>query len=67
MVDFNQGLDLADALQRCHAIDDRRLAWIEEPILYDNLDGYAKLAAELNTPLQIGENFYGPRDMHKAI
>jgi len=67
MVDFNQGLDLAEALQRCHAIDDDRLAWIEEPIVYDNLDGYAKLAAELKTPLQIGENFYGPREMHKAI
>jgi mandelate racemase len=67
MVDFNQGLDLADALLRCHAIDDHGLAWIEEPILYDNLDGYAKLAAELHTPLQIGENFYGPREMHKAI
>ena len=67
MVDFNQGLDLAEALQRCHAIDDYGLAWIEEPIVYDNLDGYAKLAAELKTPLQIGENFYGPREMHKAI
>jgi mandelate racemase len=67
MVDFNQGLDLADALLRCHAIDDCGLAWIEEPILYDNLDGCAKLAAELKTPLQIGENFYGPREMHKAI
>jgi mandelate racemase len=67
MVDFNQGLDLAEALHRCHLIDDYGLAWIEEPILYDNLDGYAKLAAQLKTPLQIGENFYGPRDMHKAI
>ena len=67
MVDFNQGLDLSEALQRCHLIDDHGLAWIEEPIVYDNLDGYAKLAAELNTPLQIGENFYGPREMHKAI
>ncbi len=67
MVDFNQGLDLADALRRCHAIDDYGLAWIEEPIVYDNLDGNAKLAAELKTPLQIGENFYGPREMYKAI
>jgi mandelate racemase len=67
MVDFNQALDLAEALQRCHMIDGHGLAWIEEPIVYDNLDGYAKLAAELNTPLQIGENFYGPREMHKAI
>ena len=67
MVDFNQGLNLAEALQRCHMIDDLGLAWIEEPIVYDNLDGYAQLAAELKTPIQIGENFYGPRDLHKAL
>ena len=67
MIDFNQGLSLAEALQRCHLIDDHGLAWIEEPIVYDNLDGYAQLAAELKTPLQIGENFYGPREMHKAL
>ena len=67
MIDFNQGLDLADALHRCHMIDDLGLAWIEEPIVYDNLDGYAQLAAELKTPLQIGENFYGPRELMKAL
>ena len=67
MVDFNQGLDLAEALERCRMIDDLGLAWIEEPIVYDNLDGYAKLAADLKTPIQIGENFYGPRELHKAL
>lgn len=67
MVDFNQGLDLAEALQRCHMLDDFGLTWFEEPIVYDNFDGYAQLARELRTPLQIGENFYGPRDMHKAL
>jgi mandelate racemase len=67
MVDFNQGLNLADALRRCHAIDDLGLTWIEEPIVYDNFDGLAQLAAELRTPIQIGENFYGPRDMHTAL
>jgi mandelate racemase len=67
MVDFNQGLDLAEALRRCHMIDDYGLSWIEEPIVYDNFDGYAQLANELKTPLQIGENFYGPREMHKAV
>ena len=67
MVDFNQGLDLGEALLRCHAIDDFGLTWIEEPIVYDNLDGYIQLAAELKTPIQIGENFYGPRDLHRAL
>lgn len=67
MVDFNQGLDLGEALQRCHMIDDLGLAWIEEPLVYENLDGHAQLAAELKTPIQIGENFYGPRDLRRAL
>ena len=67
MVDFNQGLSLVDAIARCHALDDQGLEWFEEPIAYDNLDGYAQLARELDTPLQLGENFYGPRAMHAAI
>src|SRR3984893_8559552 len=67
MVDFNQGLHLGEALERCHAIDDLGLAWIEEPIVYDNLEGYARLTAELRTPIQIGENFYGPRALYTAL
>jgi mandelate racemase len=67
MVDFNQGLHLGEALERCHAIDDLGLSWIEEPIVYDNLEGYARLAAELKTPIQIGENFYGPRALYNAL
>jgi mandelate racemase len=67
MVDFNQGLHRGEALQRCHMIDDLGLAWIEEPIVYDDLEGYARLAAELKTPIQIGENFYGPRDLYRAL
>jgi mandelate racemase len=67
MVDFNQGLNLAEALQRCHMIDDLGLDWIEEPIVYDNFAGFAQLAAELKTPIQIGENFYGARDLHRAL
>jgi mandelate racemase len=67
MVDFNQGLHLGEALKRCHLIDDFGLEWIEEPIVYDNFDGYKQLAAELKTPIQIGENFYGPRDLYRAV
>jgi mandelate racemase len=67
MADFNQGLDMAEALTRCPAIDDLGLTWIEEPILYENFAGCAKLAAQLKTPIQIGENFYGPRDLADAL
>jgi mandelate racemase len=67
MVDFNQGLSLGDALRRCHELDGLGLFWFEEPIAYDDFTGYTKLARELRTPLQIGENFYGPRSLYEAI
>ncbi|MDP3694038.1 enolase C-terminal domain-like protein, partial [Bradyrhizobium sp.] len=67
MVDFNQGLSLGDGLARCHALDDQGLYWLEEPIAYDNLAGYAQLTHELKTPVQLGENFYGPRELYKAV
>ncbi len=67
MCDFNQGLSLGDALVRCHALDDRGLYWFEEPISYDNIPGYAQLARELKTPIQLGENFYGPRSLYQAV
>lgn len=67
MCDFNQGLSLGDALQRCHALDDQGLYWFEEPIVYDNISGYAQLTRELRTPVQLGENFYGPRTLYQAV
>jgi mandelate racemase len=67
MCDFNQGLTLGDALQRCHALDGQGLFWFEEPIVYDNLAGYAQLTRELRTPVQLGENFYGPRALYQAV
>jgi mandelate racemase len=67
MSDFNQGLSLGDALQRCHGLDDQGLYWFEEPIAYDDFAGYARLTRELNTPVMLGENFYGPRSLHAAI
>ena len=67
MVDFNQGLTLGDALHRCHALDRQGLYWMEEPITYNNLAGYAQLTRELATPVQLGENFYGPRAAWQAI
>ncbi len=67
MCDFNQGLSLGDALVRCHALDEQGLYWFEEPTTYDNIPGYAQLARELKTPVQLGENFYGPRMLYQAV
>ena len=67
MVDYSQAMNVSDAQRRCHQIDDHGLEWIEEPIFTDQLDGYAKLTAQLKTPVQTGENFYGVMDLKRAI
>ena len=67
MTDFNQGMTFGEALMRMHALDDQGLYWFEEPIVYDNLDGYAQITREIKTPIQIGENIYGPREFYKAV
>jgi mandelate racemase len=67
VADYNQGLTLSEALERCRALDGEGLAWIEEPLRYDDLDGHARVARDIATPVMLGENFHGPRAMHDAI
>jgi mandelate racemase len=67
MCDFNQGQTLQEAILRCHALDDQGLYWFEEPVVYDNYAQCAQLARELKTPVQIGENIYGPRSFFDAV
>ncbi|HEX3591273.1 MAG TPA: enolase C-terminal domain-like protein [Pseudonocardiaceae bacterium] len=67
MADYNQALDLVAAQDRLRALDDEGLYWIEEPVRHDDYAASARLAATLRTPIQIGENFAGPRDMARAL
>jgi len=67
MCDFNQGLALHEAIARCHGLDEQGLYWFEEPVVFDNYAQSAQLARELKTPVQIGENIYGPRSFFEAV
>ncbi len=68
MSDFNQALSVNDAILRGRMLDDEGgLYWIEEPTRADDFEGNARIAAELATPVQIGENFMGPEQMAQAI
>jgi len=68
MVDFNQALTIAEAVRRGRMIDDEGgVAWIEEPVRADDFAGCAKVAREVATPIQIGENFMGPEQMAQAL
>ncbi|MFN9773955.1 MAG: enolase C-terminal domain-like protein [Burkholderiales bacterium] len=68
MCDFNQSLTVNDAILRGRMIDDEGgMAWIEEPVRADDFAGTARIARELRTPVQIGENFMGPEQMAQAL
>jgi mandelate racemase len=60
MVDYNQALTVRDAIRRGLALKDLNIYWLEEQIRHSDLQGYAAIASELTTPIQIGENLDGP-------
>jgi mandelate racemase len=68
MVDFNQALTVAEAIRRGRMIDDEGgVYWIEEPTRADDFAGCARVAREVATPIQIGENFMGPEQAAQAL
>ncbi len=67
MVDYNQSLTPAEAVQRLRVLDDEGLTWVEEPTLAHDYIGHAMIAREATTPIQCGENWWGALDMQHAI
>ena len=67
MADYNQSLSVAEASRRAAALDDEELYWIEEPTRADDYRGHARIRHDTKTPVQIGENWWGPHDAAKSI
>lgn len=67
MVDYNQSLSVPEAIRRGLALQEEGLAWIEEPTLQYDYAGHARIREALSVPIQIGENWFGPEEMFKAL
>lgn len=67
MVDYNQCLTPAEAVQRMRVLDDEGLVWVEEPTLAHDFAGHALIAREAKTPIQCGENWWGALDLQHAV
>jgi mandelate racemase len=68
MVDYNQGLTVAEAIRRGRMLDDEGgVYWIEEPVRADDFLGCSRVRQEVHAPIQIGENFMGPEQMAQAL
>ena len=67
MVDYNQSLNPPEAIRRGRALDGEGVYWIGEPIRADDLRPCAEVAANVETPIQLGENFNGVLEMQEAV
>jgi mandelate racemase len=67
MVDYNQSLDPVEAGRRAARLEAFDLAWIEEPVAAEDLEGHARVRSASRIPVQTGENWWFPSDMQKAI
>ena len=60
MIDVNHAYSVADAIRLGRELEDMgwRLRWYEEPVVQEDLDGYAEVRRALATPIAGGENEY---------
>ena len=48
-------------------LDGEGLTWVEEPTLANDFAGHALVAREAATPIQAGENWWGPIELQHAL
>jgi L-alanine-DL-glutamate epimerase-like enolase superfamily enzyme len=67
MIDANQRWDLARSTAALNALRGFDLAWIEEPLLADDLPAHAELRRRIDIPIAIGENLHTVYRFRDAI
>lgn len=67
MVDFNQALDVPEAIRRVKRLTEFDLHWIEEPVKAEDLAGHAQVRRATGATIQTGENWWFPAGMAAAI
>lgn len=67
MVDANLGWDLAEAARRVHAMERFDLAWVEEPLVPEDVLGHAELQRQTSTPIAVGETLFSPWEFQSYV
>lgn len=67
MTDCNQGFTLDEAIRRAERLRELDLAWIEEPLPADDIDGHARLSRATATPIAVGESLYSVRHFREYM
>ncbi len=58
MVDANYSMTVERAIEAAELLAPYDLVWLEEPIIPDDLEGYAQIAESTGMPLAMGENLH---------
>lgn len=67
MTDCNQGFLVDEAIRRADRLRELDLAWIEEPLPADDLDGHIRLSNSTSTPIAVGESLYSIRHFRQYM
>jgi len=59
MTDANQAFTWGNAVRRARLYEPFDLAWFEEPLPADDIDGHVQLVNHTTLPIAIGESLYG--------
>ena len=67
MTDANQGFSVDEAIRRAERLRDLDLAWLEEPLPADDIDGHVRLNRSTATPVAVGESLYSIRHFREYM
>ncbi|HEY5818502.1 MAG TPA: mandelate racemase/muconate lactonizing enzyme family protein [Mesorhizobium sp.] len=67
MTDCNQAFGVDEAIRRACRLRDLDLAWIEEPLPADDIDGHVRLSNSTATPVAVGESLYSIRHFREYM
>ncbi len=60
MTDANQRFTVDEAIRRARCLTPFDIAWIEEPLIADDLTGHVRLSQTTTLPVAVGESIYSP-------
>ena len=67
MVDTNHAYGRAEALRLGKELEKFNMRWYEEPVVPEDIEGYAELRSKLSVPIAGGENEHTPFGFHSLI
>lgn len=67
MTDANQGFTVSEAIRRARHYEALDIAWFEEPLPAEDLNGHVLLSRSTTVPIAIGESLYHPAHFREYL